>query len=218
MNTSNRIQMSAPFDPLFNLAADIANWPKILPHYRYVNVLGTPGDGGTSRNGGNCRSSGERNLLIKGDHSLPSPQIPTSRPVPPSQDVVAEMAARHLGLPLWWKTIQRPRPDEKRIYFTHIGGVTKGMEVYWEFEQVGESCNGPTWLVQIHHTFNPPWPVVGPFLAEHVIGRVFVQQVANKTLRRIKEIAERGLRTADCAPAGPDSQSAIRNPKSAMPL
>src|SRR6266568_1199386 len=39
MNTSNRIQISAPFERLFSLAADIARWPEILPHYRWVKIL-----------------------------------------------------------------------------------------------------------------------------------------------------------------------------------
>jgi ribosome-associated toxin RatA of RatAB toxin-antitoxin module len=150
MNTTNRIQISGDFDRLFSLAADIARWPEILPHYRYVTVLEKQGT-----------------------------------------DLKAVMAARHRGLPLWWKTTLRPRRHEKRIYFTHIGGITKGMEVYWSFEPVGDSCNGPTWLVQIHHEFNPAWPrVIGPWFAEKIVGGMFVQQVANKTLQRMKEISE----------------------------
>jgi ribosome-associated toxin RatA of RatAB toxin-antitoxin module len=149
MKTSNRIQISAPFEALFSLSADIARWPEILPHYRWVKVLERRGN-----------------------------------------EVVAEMAARHLSLPLWWKTIQRLAPNERRIYFTHIGGITKGMDVYWEFTEVRQTCHGPTWLVDIHHSFAPAWPLIGPWVAEHIIGEIFVKQVANKTLRRIKEIAE----------------------------
>lgn len=104
--------------------------------------------------------------------------------------VKAEMAARHKGLRLWWRTIQRPRRDEKRIEFTHIGGITKGMDVQWTFEEVGQTCLGPTWLVQIHHQFNPRWPPPGPWLAQHVIGDIFVKQVATKTLARMKELME----------------------------
>jgi ribosome-associated toxin RatA of RatAB toxin-antitoxin module len=149
MRTTNRIQMAGSFEKIFGLASDIARWPEILPHYRWVKILE--------------RRDGE---------------------------VTAEMAARHKGLPLWWRTIQRPRPEQKRIEFTHIGGITKGMEVQWSFEPVGESCLGLTWLVQIHHQFNPPWPPPGKWFAERIIGETFVQPVANKTLRRIREIVE----------------------------
>ena len=101
-------------------------------------------------------------------------------------DLEAEMAARHYGLPLWWKTILRPRPEEKRIYFTHVGGVTKGMEVYWSFTPRGNDV----WDVEIHHDFNPPWPPPGPWFAENIIGNKFVKEVANKTLKRMKEVIE----------------------------
>ncbi len=151
MKAVNRIQISGNYDQLFALAADIARWPKILPHYRWVKIL-------------------ERR----------------------ETEVKAEMAARHHGVPLWWRTIQRPRPQEHRIEFTHIGGVTRGMVVAWTFEQTGESCLGPTWLVQIHHEFSPSWPKpFGPWFAEAVIGDIFVKQVASKTLQRMKEIVER---------------------------
>src|SRR5271170_5354595 len=99
MNSTNRLQISAPYEKLFGLAADISRWPEILAHYRWVKILqNSPGE------------------------------------------VKAEMAARHKGLPLWWRTIQRPRPKERRIEFTHIGGITKGMEVQWTFEEVGATC------------------------------------------------------------------------------
>jgi len=150
MKTSNRIQISGAYDRIFSLAADIARWPEILPHYRWVKIL-------------------DKN----------------------QEAVTAEMAARHKGLPLWWRTIQRPRPDARRIEFTHIGGITKGMEVAWTFEQVGESCLGPTWLVQIHHEFSPRWPKpVGPWFAERIVGELFVKQVAQKTLGCVKRWVE----------------------------
>ena len=171
MNTSNRIVIRSAFAPMFERAADISRWPEILPHYRYVNVL-------ERRNG----------------------------------EVVAEMAARHYGYPLWWRTIQIPLPDEKRIVFKHIGGITKGMDVEWTFEEQQtakieirepkltadesrisniDSRRLPlTWLVQIHHHFNPDWMFPGRWFANRIIGEIFVKQVADKTLRRMKQIAE----------------------------
>jgi ribosome-associated toxin RatA of RatAB toxin-antitoxin module len=150
MKTSNRIQISGSYERLFSLAADIARWPEILPHYRWVKIL-------------------EKN----------------------QKGIIAEMAARHIGWPLWWKTIQRTRPEAARIEFTHIGGITKGMEVAWTFEQVGESCLGPTWLVQIHHEFSPRWlPGVGPLFAKYIVGDLFVKQVAQKTLTQMKRLTE----------------------------
>jgi ribosome-associated toxin RatA of RatAB toxin-antitoxin module len=152
METSNEIEITGAYERIFSLASDIARWPTILPHYRWVKILENKGA-----------------ALV----------------------VVAEMAARHKGIPLWWKTLQRPRQAERKIYFTHIGGITKGMEVEWRFEKLGSGGAGPgTWRVTIHHNFSPPWPWPGPWLAEHVVGGIFVRQVANKTLKRIKELVE----------------------------
>ena len=147
MQTSNCIQISGSFNRIFDLAADIARWPEILPHYRWVKIL-------EKRDG----------------------------------EVEAEMAARHKGVPLWWRTIQRPIKEQKRIEFSHIGGITRGMQVQWTFTPVQN--DGTEWLVEIHHQFHPPWPPPGPWFAKRVIGEMFVKQVANKTLAKIKEIIE----------------------------
>ena len=34
--------MRAPFDVVFDLAADVERWPQILPHYRYVRPVADP--------------------------------------------------------------------------------------------------------------------------------------------------------------------------------
>lgn len=39
MHTENTMWMGAPPDTVFALAADIAQWPSRLPHYRWVRVL-----------------------------------------------------------------------------------------------------------------------------------------------------------------------------------
>lgn len=47
--------------------------------------------------------------------------------------------------------------------------------------------------VRIVHVFNPPWPrPLEPLIARYVVGGLFVHNIANKTLRRIKELAEAG--------------------------
>jgi ribosome-associated toxin RatA of RatAB toxin-antitoxin module len=102
---------------------------------------------------------------------------------------VVEMAAHRDGIPVKWTSIQEPIPEERRILFTHIKGPTKGMEVEWllKQERVGDVL---LVHVSILHEFNPPWPVVGEFIARHVVGGFFVENIAGKTLRRIKEIVE----------------------------
>lgn len=98
---------------------------------------------------------------------------------------LVEMAARRDAIPVSWRAVQVREPAIPRIRFRHVGGVTKGMEVAWLFEP------GPDGLtVRIVHEFDPPWPVVGALVADRIIGPLFVANIAGKTLRRIKELAE----------------------------
>ena len=39
MQTGNSIIMHAPREVIFETAADLENWPRILPHYRYIRFL-----------------------------------------------------------------------------------------------------------------------------------------------------------------------------------
>lgn len=106
----------------------------------------------------------------------------------------ADMSAMRDLLPVSWKTIQRlypaSDPAEAKIFFKHIGGVTKGMEVYWLFEPLGENV----YRVTISHDWKPNWPLVGS-LAAHWIGEMIVKNVAGKTLARVRQlVAEKASR------------------------
>src|ERR671925_862503 len=39
MHTANSILIQAPRDVVFETAADLEQWPRILPHYRYIRFL-----------------------------------------------------------------------------------------------------------------------------------------------------------------------------------
>ena len=95
------------------------------------------------------------------------------------------MGARRGPVPVRWEAIQRPLPDERRIEFTHTGGVTRGMEVAWRFEP-----NATGWDVSIEHEWKLGWPLIGGWAAEHVIGPQFIEAIAHRTLRRVKVLAE----------------------------
>jgi ribosome-associated toxin RatA of RatAB toxin-antitoxin module len=95
------------------------------------------------------------------------------------------MGARRGPIPVRWEAIQRPLPDERRIEFTHTGGVTRGMEVAWRFEPE----NGG-WDVSIEHQLDLGWPLVGGFAASRVIGPQFIDAIAGRTLQRVKVLAE----------------------------
>jgi ribosome-associated toxin RatA of RatAB toxin-antitoxin module len=137
--------MHAPYERVFDLAADVERWPERLPHYRYVR-------------------------RVAGD----------------SADRHFEMGARRGPIPVRWRAIQRPLPDERRIEFVHTGGVTRGMQVAWRFEERDGGLD-----VSIEHELELDWPLIGGLAAEHVVGPQFIEAIAGRTLRRVKELAER---------------------------
>src|ERR671922_2079271 len=90
--------MAAPAQLCFRVAADVEQWPLILPHYRWVRFHRRDGFG-------------------------------TGR---------VEMAAwREFGraarFPTWWMSEMRATEDEPAIYFQHVAGITRHMEVQWSF-------------------------------------------------------------------------------------
>jgi ribosome-associated toxin RatA of RatAB toxin-antitoxin module len=102
---------------------------------------------------------------------------------------LVEMAANRnfyiANWPVRWWAAQTNFDDEPRIKFTHVGGVTKGMEVEWLFQ---ERDNGVE--VTIVHDLELKWPIIGGIAANYVVGPVFVDAIAGKTLARVKEMAE----------------------------
>jgi ribosome-associated toxin RatA of RatAB toxin-antitoxin module len=100
---------------------------------------------------------------------------------------LVDMAASRDGIPVSWRALQTLLPAVPRIEFRHVRGVTRGMEVAWTFQPQ----NGGT-LVRIEHHLDLRWPLIGGWAAERVIGPQFVDHIAGKTLRRIKELVERG--------------------------
>ena len=134
--------MHAPYERIFDLAADVERWPELLPHYRYVRRLA-----GTDRR--------------------------------------FAMGARRGPIPVRWEAIQRPLRAERLIEFEHTGGVTRGMRVAWRFEQRDGATD-----VSIEHRLELDWPLIGQFAAERVIGPQFIEAIAARTLRRIREMAE----------------------------
>ena len=98
-----------------------------------------------------------------------------------------EMAAMRGRIPVKWRAVQNVERDGPTpiIRFRHIGGVTKGMDVAWTFQQVERAV-----VVRIDHDFRPPWSIVGSFVADRIIGPHFVEAIAGRTLRTIKGIVE----------------------------
>jgi ribosome-associated toxin RatA of RatAB toxin-antitoxin module len=104
---------------------------------------------------------------------------------------VVEMAARRGRFPLRWRAVQEidrsgPTPV---IAYRHIWGPTRGMDVAWTFTEIPEVPGGVH--VAINHRFQPPWPVVGNLITDHIIGPRFIEHIAGLTLSTIKQIVER---------------------------
>src|SRR5262245_55581490 len=144
MHTQNTILIRGDADRIFELAANIQDWPAILPHYRYVHI----------------EEMAERHK-------------------------VAWMGATRDGFPVRWRTRQELLPDEHRILFHHIGGITKGMEVEWRLVPEGDAVR-----VTIAHELTYPVPLLGPLFAKYIVGRLFIHNIAGKTLRCIQERVE----------------------------
>jgi ribosome-associated toxin RatA of RatAB toxin-antitoxin module len=98
---------------------------------------------------------------------------------------LVEMAAHRNGFPVWWVAQQRLDPTNYQIHFTHVRGISRGMQVTWFLETAG-----PVVHVRIVHDLALGWPLIGPFVANYIIGRLFVHNIATKTLRTIKSHIE----------------------------
>ena len=113
--------------------------------------------------------------------------------------IVEMSASRPFGVvrwPTWWKSRMRIHPPAgpvpPSIRFSHIEGVTKGMEVEWSFDAVP----GGTHVRIVHVWEGPGWSKAGESAATLVIGPVFVHGIASRTLAGLATHAERGLVTA----------------------
>lgn len=113
------------------------------------------------------------------------------------RSLLVEMAAHRDGIPVKWTSIQEPIPEEGRILFRHVTGPVTGMEVEWLLKEE-ELLHGPSIQVSIAHRFDPPWPLIGSFIAEHIVGRFFIHNIAGKTLAGIKRVVEAERGKANC--------------------
>jgi aromatase len=88
-------------------------------------------------------------------------------------------------IPVGWKTIQESNKETGLLHFVHIGGFTKGMDVYWRLTPEGDATR-----VTITHDFTLRWPLIGEFVAHRIVGRFFVDAIARRTLNRIAALVE----------------------------
>jgi hypothetical protein len=108
---------------------------------------------------------------------------------------VVEMSANRpfgvAGWPTWWLSemavLQPGEEGGPSIRFRHIGGITKGMAVEWQFAPVADGVQ-----VRIVHVWDGPrWPLIGGIAATLVIGPIFIHGIASRTLAGLASAAER---------------------------
>jgi ribosome-associated toxin RatA of RatAB toxin-antitoxin module len=89
------------------------------------------------------------------------------------------------GWPARWAAVQEAHPEQRRLTFRHIAGITRGLEVEWLFAPDGNAVD-----VELVHDLTMHWPLVGRLAADLVIGPVFIDFIARKTLQAVKRRAE----------------------------
>jgi hypothetical protein len=108
---------------------------------------------------------------------------------------VVEMAAWRdflgpLRYPTWWVSEMEVDEAVPVVRYRHVDGITKGMDVRWEFT----GRDGSTEVRIVHEWSGPPWPLVGPWAADSIIGPGFVSVIAQRTLRGVGHEAIRLFR------------------------
>jgi ribosome-associated toxin RatA of RatAB toxin-antitoxin module len=105
---------------------------------------------------------------------------------------IVEMAAWRpfaagLRYPTWWVSRMRSAAQEPAVYYQHVAGITRGMEVKWELNAAGADT-----FIRLFHTWNgPAWPLISSVAAERVILPHFVSAIAQRTLAGVASAAER---------------------------
>lgn len=149
LHTGTSIHIRAPRDKIFAVVSDLARWPEILPHYRFVKFTGKDGD----------------------------------------RDIV-HMAAMRDGIPISWVSAFEADPSTCELRFEHLRAWTKGMQVVWTLTPTRDGTR-----VEIVHDLKFRFRPLA-WLVEPVIGRFFIENIANKTLRTFKERLENDVKNA----------------------
>jgi len=110
---------------------------------------------------------------------------------------LVEMAAWRpfgpLKYPTWWVSEMTLDRAAGEIRYRHVRGITRGMDVVWRLVEVGRGREGSEGGVDVEivHTWTgPSWPLIGPLVADLVIGPVFIHGIASRTLAGIKRSVE----------------------------
>lgn len=100
--------------------------------------------------------------------------------------IVFEMAGRIRGWPARWTARQERYPAQGRIVFHHIAGITRGMVVEWRIVPAGDGTR-----VTILHDLVMTWPLVGRLVSDLIVGPIFIDWIARRTLKGVQRELER---------------------------
>jgi hypothetical protein len=90
--------------------------------------------------------------------------------------------------PTWWMSDMRSDSEEPAVYYRHVRGITRGMDVKWSFQP---RADGSTFVRIVHEWNGPEWPLISGIAANLVIGPHFVSAIAQRTLAGVGREAER---------------------------
>jgi ribosome-associated toxin RatA of RatAB toxin-antitoxin module len=90
--------------------------------------------------------------------------------------------------PTWWVSEMSVDPAAPAVRYRHVRGITTGMDVIWQFQPVENGTD----VSIVHEWAGPAWPLIGAAAAEWVIGPVFIQGIASRTLAGIAKHVEDG--------------------------
>jgi hypothetical protein len=103
---------------------------------------------------------------------------------------LVEMAAWRpfgpLRYPTWWVSEMWVDRGAAEVHYRHVRGITTGMDVVWRIQPV----DGETDVTIVHDWTGPPWPLIGSAAAHWIIGPVFIQGIASRTLAGIRRAVE----------------------------
>lgn len=88
--------------------------------------------------------------------------------------------------PTWWVSEMRCDSAEPAVYYRHVRGITRGMDVKWAFHP----GTGGTHVRITHDWQGPGWPLIGRVAWSRVIAPYFVHVIASRTLRGVAAEAE----------------------------
>lgn len=101
------------------------------------------------------------------------------------KDIVHMGAVRPPGIPISWVSAYEADAQRLELRFEHLRAWTKGMRVSWTLNPTRDGTR-----VEITHNLRFRIPMLG-WLVEPIVGRFFIENIANRTLRTFKEIIER---------------------------